>query len=78
MGAVNFPKGSKEWALFVDFWNICKKYWIVEDNESYWDNLIKDTHEFIKKYEEFPFAQKIGIAFIDCQDDEQKKKENNK
>ncbi len=73
MGLAKFPKGSTEWMIFVDFWEICKKYWYLEDTETYWDGLVKDVSIFIDKYNNFPFAQKIGLAFIDYQEDQFKK-----
>lgn len=50
MAKAEFPKGSEEYQMFVDYWNLCKKFWIVENNEEYWDSLIAETDKFYKKY----------------------------
>ena len=50
MAKAEFPKGSEEYQMFVDYWNLCKKFWIVENNEEYWDSLIAEADKFYKKY----------------------------
>lgn len=76
MGAAKFPKGSTEWMLFVDFWEMCKKYWYMEDTEVYWEGLNNDVSNFIEKYGDYPFATKIGLAFMDYQEDQCRRRKN--
>lgn len=46
-----FAKGSKERNMFNDLWELCKNFWIVEDNDRYWTDLIHAADEFEKKYD---------------------------
>ena len=72
MAGVRFEKGSEEWALFMDFWQICQKYWGVEDNDDYWQEFLKDADVFYKKYRSIPFAGRVIIAFIETQEQQLK------
>ena len=62
-------KGTKEWQLFVDFWNMCQEYWIPEENDDYWNNIVKATGELSKKYSGNILAQKLCLAFVEAQDE---------
>lgn len=75
MASVRFEKGSEEWLMFQDYWKLCQKYWDVENSDEYWDELIKESEEFLKKYESIPLARKISMAFLDTQEEKYK---NNK
>lgn len=35
MSAVKFSKGSEEWMMFTDFWQLCQKHWEVELTDEY-------------------------------------------
>ena len=43
-------QGSEEYQMFLDFWNMCKKFWEPEDNDEYWDDLVKAVTAFNKKH----------------------------
>lgn len=75
MASVRFEKGSEEWLMFQDYWKLCQKYWDVENSDEYWDELIKESEEFLKKYESIPLARKMSMAFLDTQEEKYK---NNK
>lgn len=68
MSAVKFDKGSKEWQMFVDFWNICQKYWEVESNDTYWQDLIDESEEFADKYKDIELSRKLVLSFIESQE----------
>lgn len=68
MSAVKFDKGSKEWQMFVDFWNICQKYWEVEINDNYWQDLIDESEEFADKYKDIELSRKLVLSFIETQE----------
>lgn len=70
MASVKFQKGSEEWCMFTDFWELCQKYWIPEDakaNKSYWEQLMIDAGEFAEKYNQNEFAKKLVLAFLGFQ-----------
>ncbi|MCI9201470.1 MAG: hypothetical protein HFI03_13970 [Lachnospiraceae bacterium] len=64
MARVKFEKGSCEWYMFQDYWKLCQKFWFPEDNNEYWDEVIKETNDFYKKYKEIELAENIALAFI--------------
>lgn len=76
MAEQKFGKGTEEWLMFVDYWNYCQKYWVVEDCDEYWQDLIDDSNALCKKYQDIPLARKIVFAF--CETQELKHKEKNK
>lgn len=73
MASVKFSKGTEEWLMFMDFWNLCQKYWQVEETDEYWDNIIADASEFSEKYKSIPLAIKISVAFLESQNQKSKK-----
>lgn len=65
MAGKNFTKNSPEWNMFRDFYKICEQYWIPEDNDSYWHEVIKVTDEFIQKYKDVhPAVRSMTLGFI--------------
>ena len=77
MAAVKFDKGSEEWMMFMDFWKLCQKHWEPEDNDRYWDNLIKDCDDFFKKYKEIPMSRNLACALSESLEKEYKKRKSN-
>ncbi len=64
MAEVKFAKGSEEWQMFMDYWGLCQKHWNPEDNDAYWEDAVKDTDNFYKKYNS-QFARKLALVLID-------------
>ena len=69
MAAVRFSKGSEEWLLFMDFWQLCQKHWKVELTDKYWEKLIDDANTFYEKYKEIPLARRMINAFLNTQEE---------
>lgn len=65
MASAKFGKGSEEWMLFMDFWNLCQKYWIPEEKDEWWEDLIKSECDFCEKYGNSIFSRKLVMAFND-------------
>lgn len=67
MASVKFEKGSNEWEMFLNFWQLAQKYWIPEDSDEYWEQVLESTIEFHKKYKESNniFAKNISIALME-------------
>lgn len=65
-----FEKGTIEYQIFLDYWNLCQKYWIPEskDSENYnswWkDHVIKEADEFVRKHNNHPFAAYLVVALM--------------
>ena len=68
MASVKFSKGSEEWQMFIDYWNLCQKHWQVESTDEYWENLIDDCNEFCEKYKDYKLAREIAMAFCNAQE----------
>lgn len=66
-------KGTKEWQMFGDFFQLCKKYWDVEETDEYWENLINDNNDFYNKYKDITLSEKLAIAFSETQEEIMKK-----
>ena len=50
MGSMKFERDSKEYGMFTDFWMYCQKFWIIEDNKQYWQDLVDATDALEEKY----------------------------
>jgi hypothetical protein len=68
MAEVKFGKGSEEWLMFMDYWNLCQKHWQVEHGDAYWEQLIDDTNRFFEKYKSIELARHLTLALVDTQE----------
>lgn len=57
-------KTDKEFQFFQDFWEIIKNYNIPEENDAYWIDLVKESNEFIEKYNNSQYAKDIMSVFM--------------
>lgn len=65
MASKAFSKDTKEREMFVEFWEMCQKYWIPEDSDEYWQSIIKVTDDFVEKYKDLhPIVPEMAAAFI--------------
>lgn len=69
MASKKFNKGSEEWMMFTDFWNLCQKYWIVEGSDEYWESVIRSANDFQKKYNHILLSRRLALAFVDALED---------
>ena len=72
MASKKFERGSEEWMMFTDFWNLCQKYWIVENTDEYWDSLVNNAREFYEKYKNIHLSENLAIALLNSQDEKSK------
>lgn len=63
MAEKKFPKGSEEWEMFVDFWRVVQEYWIIENNDEYWKNLIGEIGKFSKAHKT-RFANRLITTYV--------------
>lgn len=64
MGEVRFSKGTEEWEVFTEFWNLCQKYWIPESTDSWWDEALGKIDTFSKKNGQTEFVRGLCMALI--------------
>lgn len=69
MAGKRITKGSEEWMMFTDFWQLCQKHWKVELTDEYWEKLINDANTFYEKYKEIPLARRMINAFLNTQEE---------
>lgn len=65
---MSLEKGTEEFMMMRDFFNIMKKFWKVQNTDAYWDNLRVTGDEFVTKYKEIPFAKGLMLALLDEQE----------
>jgi hypothetical protein len=51
--------------LFTDCWRYFKKYVDVSDEDIYWENVVSESGELSKKYNNDKFAIALILAVID-------------
>ena len=73
MAEKKFNKGSEEWLMFTDFWDLCQKHWELEEKQSYIEECIDACEKFVKKYNSIPLAHRLSIAFLDSIEDRRRK-----
>lgn len=56
---------KRKYNLFTDCWRFCKKYADVQDADSYWQNIVNESSELSKKYDNDKFAIALVLAIID-------------
>lgn len=64
MASKKFEKGSEEFLFFMEFWQMVQKYYIPEDSDEYWDDLLSQAAKLTKKYQG-SFYSLLTMAFID-------------
>ena len=47
-----------------EFWELVKKYWIVEESDEYWEEAINACDKIYRKYNDV-FVKKMIIAYMD-------------
>lgn len=65
-------KGTDEFIMFGDFFQLCKKYWDVKDTDDYWNELIQSASVFVEKYKHIPLAVKLAVTFLETQNNRAK------
>ena len=65
MASKAFSKDTQEREMFVEFWEMCQKYWIPENTDNYWQTIIKATDDFVEKYKDVhPIVSEMACAFV--------------
>ena len=68
MASKKFEKGSEEWQFFQDYWNFRQKYYEADNDDSWWDEFIRESTDLEKKYRNSEisfYANKLIVAHID-------------
>lgn len=65
-------KTDVEWDVFRAAWTYYEKYAIPEENDTYWDDLIKEGEEIVKKYDHDTLCVRLVSAVMTALDDKMK------
>ena len=57
----DIPEAGK---FMVDFWEHIKAVWIVEDDEGYWEDVVRRTCVLLERYKD-PFCRGQVLRFLD-------------
>ena len=50
MASAKIEKGSEEWQVFMDYWQFIQKYYSPDNDDSWWDEVVKAGESLINKY----------------------------
>ena len=50
MASKKFEKGSEEYEFFKDFYNFMQKYWIPEEEDEWWEEVVRESGILINKH----------------------------
>lgn len=73
MASVKFIKGSEEWLLFTEYWDLCQELWNADQTDEYWECAIHKADAFYKRHNT-QFARSLVNALMD--ELERRSKEN--
>lgn len=73
MASTKFEKGSFYWRMFMDFYKLCQDYWVLEDTDEWWQEVIDKCDQFSEKYEKCAFARGLVDALIRKSEDEKRR-----
>lgn len=60
-----FDKDSEERKFFGELWELCQKYWVPEDKDSYWESLVLATDDLNHRYKHLsPVVPYMIAGFI--------------
>ena len=65
MASKKFQKGSDEYVMMVDYWNLYQSLAIPEDNDDYWEMAVEKNMEFTAKYDKRKFVMDLSMALMD-------------
>lgn len=63
-GKTMFEKDSREFNLFKDYWDFCKKHWQVTDTDEWWEEATNEIRAYAKKYGNTRFVLDLSLAVM--------------
>lgn len=55
-------RGSEEWNAFMDVWKLYQEFAIPEENDEYWENLVKAMKDIEDKYPNSQLANQLALG----------------
>lgn len=63
MASKKLPRGTPEFEMFGEFYNLVQEFYEVEDTDEYWEGFISKADQMIKKYKNVPLCRRLIDAF---------------
>lgn len=73
MAKADFKRGTEEFMMFADFYNLCKQFWYPEDTERYWEELMEEFEKFYRKYNSV-YARHLALGMLEALEEINKEK----
>ena len=61
-------KADAEFQMFTDYYKIYQDFYEPEDNDAYWESLIRAVDTFYKKYNT-KFAKDLALAYLNSREE---------
>ena len=61
-------KADAEFQMFSDYYKIYQDFYVPEDNDAYWESLIRAVDTFYKKYNT-KFAMDLALAYLNSREE---------
>ena len=61
-------RADEEFQMFADYYKIYQDFYVPEDNDTYWEELMRTCDEFSKKYNT-KFARELIFAYMISRED---------
>ena len=68
MAEQKFQKGSEEWMMFQEYYQIVQRFYLPEESDKYWEELHESVTTFEKKYS-IPLAKYLAVAMYKAMDE---------
>lgn len=65
-------KDDPEWGIFREAWQFYEKFAIPEENDQYWDDLIREAGELVKKYNNNALCERLVMGIMAALNDKAK------
>ena len=60
-------KNDAEWQMFADYYKIYQDFYIPEETDEYWDNLMRACNDFYNNYTS-KYAQDMIFAYLNSRE----------
>ena len=76
MAQQKFEKGTELHQMINDYLRLLQQFWIVEEVDSYWEQVLESIYGFYGKYKEVDnvFSLTMALAFVDVLEEKARQK----
>ena len=76
MAQQKFEKGTELHQMINDYLRLLQQFWIVEEEDSYWEQVLEAIYGFYGKYKEVDnvFSVTMTLAFLDVLEEKARNK----